>query len=67
MDVGIVQVRGGKGLRVLYTTSSCTMLFHYHVCIAELDGTCRRALGIFVVHVYNCILIISCFRLSIAF
>lgn len=38
---------------------ACTSLFHYHVCIAELDGTCRRALGISVIRVYNCISIIS--------
>jgi len=37
---------------------ACTSLFHYHVCIAELGGTCRRALGISVICVYNCISII---------
>jgi hypothetical protein len=38
------------------------------VCMAELEGTCRRALGISVIRVYNCISIISCLRrLSVPF
>lgn len=39
----------------------CFTTYHvYHGSIAELYGTCRRARGISVICVYNCILIVSC-------